>query len=310
MCDDVALELESYCEYLLSSHRSTLGVPNTLIQMRQLGKLNNLRHVNGLPLIYSITEESIGETLKAIGHGSAVVGKGLFKVGEVLVRGLEGLHSKIVDATANADNVNKKAQLVLAQAKRNGVKMEGEVSIAAGDIQFNSKVDFDSIKRGLTSAKEHMPWFIVWYRNYYKAVLKNGKSPSSVATFADIRLPGDRVISHRVPDNERDEDRKLVFDKAGNRLKVANKVNVLTLAEIEEITHLVHELALILRSTQLDTTISQLKDYVKRVNDQKEEVGGLRQAISNVSCNTLVQIVEHLLDSCITALKYCEHSTY
>lgn len=309
MSEDVALELESYCEYLLRSHNSALGVPNTLIQMRQLGTLNNLRYVNGLPMIYSITEESIGETLKAIGHGSAVVGRGLFRVGEVLVRGLEGLHAKIVDATANADNVNKKAQLVLAQAKRNGVKMEGEVSIAGGDIQFYSKVDFDSIKRGFISAKEHLPQFITWYRTYYKSVLKDGKSPSSVATFADIRLPGDMAISYRDPsENERDEDRKLLFTKAGGRLKVANKVNVLTLAEIEELTHLVHELAVILRSTQLDTTISQLKDYVKRVKDQ--EVDSLRQAINNVSCNTLTKIVEHLLDSCITALKYCEHSTY
>lgn len=309
MSEDVALELESYCEYLLRSHNSALGVPNTLIQMRQLGTLNNLRYVNGLPMIYSITEESIGETLKAIGHGSAVVGRGLFRVGEVLVRGLEGLHAKIVDATANADNVNKKAQLVLAQAKRNGVKMEGVVSIAAGDIQFHSKVDFDSIKRGFISAKEHLPQFITWYRIYYKSVLKDGKSPSSVATFSDIRLPGDMAISYHDPsENERDEDRKLLFTKAGGRLKVANKVNVLTLAEIEELTHLVHELAIILRSTQLDTTISQLKDYVKRVKDQ--EVDSLRQAINNVSCNTLTKIVEHLLDSCITALKYCEHSTY
>lgn len=307
MTTDTVLELESYCDYLLQSNRSELGVCNPLTQMRQLGTLNNLRYINGLPMIYEITEESIGETLKSVAKFSANTA---IAIGEVLIRGLDQLHTKLIDATANADNINKKAQLVLGQAKRNGVKMEGVVSIASGDIQFNSKVDFDSIKLGFISVKEHLPGFIAWYRNYYNEVLKSRGDPDKVPRFKSIHLPGDMVIRFSESESDYNDSRKLVFTKASNRLKTANKVNVLTLSEIEEITHLVHDVASIIRSTQLDTTISRIKDYVKRVKDQKEQLDGLQQAIRNVSSNTLVKIVDHLLDSCITALKYCEQSTY
>lgn len=307
MTTDTVLELESYCDYLLQSNRSELGVCNPLTQMRQLGTLNNLRYINGLPMIYEITEESIGETLKSVAKFSA---NAAITISEVLVRGLDQLHTKLIDATANADNVNKKAQLVLGQAKRNGVKGEGMISIASSDIQFNSKVDFDSIKLGFSSAKEHLPQFITWYRNYYNEVLKSKGDPDKVAPFKSIHLPGDMVIRFNESESDYNDNRKLVFTKASNRLKTANKVNVLTLSEIEEITHLVHDVAGIIRSTQLDTTISRIKDYVKRIKDQKEQLDGLQQAIRNVSSNTLVKIVDHLLDSCITALKYCEQSTY
>lgn len=303
---DSVLELESYCDYLLQSNRPELGVCNPLTQMRQLGKLNNLRYVNGLPMIYEITEESIGDTLRDIGRGSAAVGKGLFTVAEVVFRGLEAVHTKLIEATANADNVNKKSQHVLSQAKRNGVKEDGQVSIASGDIQFNSKIDFESIKAGFISAKEHLPKFISWYKNYYNEVLKEGNSSNKVAGFKDIHLPGDMMISLKT-DGDKDE---VELVKAPNRLKTVNKVNVLTLSELEEIAHLTQELAVIIRSSQLDTTVNRIKDYVKRVKDQEEQTESLPAAIKNVGSNTLIKIVDHLLDSCITALKYCEHSTY
>lgn len=305
MNTDVRLELESYCEYLQKSLQNPLVYANEYTHRRHLGEYNNLRYMNGLPMVYEITQEGVSDTLRTVGKAAVVAGKGLFKVAEVLIRGIEYLRVKVVEATANADNVNMKAQVVLANAKHNGVRGEGVVRIAASSIQYNNRVDFDSIITGLTSTHEHLPVFIKWYADYYQHSIDGTSNHTS--EFKSFKVLGDMSVSM---EDSTEGNHALTFSKAGGRLKAANSAPVLTYHQIEQIVNLVHEIASILRSTHLDKTLDKIKDYIKRVKDQKDEMDSIHSAMRRVEANVLISIVDHLLESCIAVLKYCEQSTH
>ena len=305
---DVKLELESYCEYLQKSLQNPLIYGNEYTQRRQLGEYNNLRVMNGLPMVYSITEEGLVETLSTLGSGGKSMGEGILKIGTALVKGLGVIKDKLVDATANADNINIKAQVVLNRAKQNGVMVEGEVKINSGNLQFDNRVSFEDIVDGLKSIKTHLSGFISWYRQYYQDTLV-GKTDLDRG-FTQFKISGDMLISFSDTSDHEEQNLKLNFNKASNRLKASNKVNPLTLHEISEIVSIVHEVATIVRSAHLDKTVDKIKDYINRVKDRKEITGTVYHAMQQVKNNVLVSIIDHILDSCMSALKYCEQSTY
>lgn len=246
MNTDVRLELESYCEYLQKSLQNPLVYANEYTQRRHLGEYNNLRYMNGLPMVYEITEEGLSDTLHTVQKAAVATGKGLFKIAEVLVRGIEYIRVKAIEATANADNVNMKAQTVLTKAKQNGVREEGQIKIAANLVQYNNRVDFDSIIAGLKSTHDHLPAFIKWYTSYYQHSVDGTYNHNN--EFKSFKVSGDMEISMG------SEANKLIFAKSDNRLKAANSAPILTYHQIEQIVNLVHEIASILRSTHLDKT--------------------------------------------------------
>lgn len=301
--NEAFMALESYCEYLTGVIESPFPCVNNYTIERHIREFNQLRTAVGMESISSITLESIKSTLSVVGSGLVKAGKIGATVGEVILSGIVSAHALIVDLTANADDINKKSQVVLRNAKRFGVKEDDNlITVNGSKLQYNNKLTVKDIIVGLHEAKARLPIYVEWAKEHYTLAMEHSKFlPTHEKKFASFNLPGDKVVSI--------SDHQISLHDRKDKLKTDTKLTPATISEIEEISELVHSLAGTIRSTGLDTLLGKVKDYVKRTNDNKETVVKYNTVFNPTAITALVSVVNHLLDSCVAALVYCEKST-